>query len=276
MCAMISPEDAPTNGAENGAKARVQDLNDAELAARLAQAAGRVALAVRDGSLLEPRALGLAGDRLTNQFILAVLRELRPDDGILSEESVDTEERLSKERVWIIDPLDGTREYREGRADWAVHVALTIGGRPTAAAVALPSSNLLLRSDAPPAIPPSPAELRIVVSRTRPPAEAEQVARALGARLVPLGSAGAKAAAVMTGDADIYLHAGGQHEWDNCAPVGVALAAGLHAARLDGRPIAYNQADTLVPDLLICRSDLADKVAAALGGSPRIVPAGDA
>jgi 3'(2'), 5'-bisphosphate nucleotidase len=267
---MITPKDAPTNGAENGAGARVQDLNDAELAARLAEAAGRVALAVRDGSLLQPRALGSAGDRLTNQFILAVLRQLRPDDGVLSEESVDTEERLSKERVWIIDPLDGTREYREGRADWAVHVALTIGGRPVAAAVALPSSNLLLRSDAPPAIPPSPAELRVVVSRTRPPAEAEQVAWALGARLVPLGSAGAKAAAVMTGDADIYLHAGGQHEWDNCAPVGVALAAGLHAARLDGRPIAYNQADTLVPDLLICRSDLADKVAAALGRPSQI------
>jgi 3'(2'), 5'-bisphosphate nucleotidase len=243
-------------------------MTDAELAARVADSAGRIALAVRESAVLEGRALGQAGDQLTNQFILRALREARPDDGILSEESVDTAERLSKERVWIVDPLDGTREYVEGRSDWAVHVALTVSGRPVAAAVALPSRGQVLRSDAPPPPSPAQAELRILVSRTRPPAEAERVARALGAMLVPLGSAGAKAAAVLTGEAEIYLHAGGQHEWDNCAPVGVALAAGFHAARLDGSAILYNQSDTVVPDLLICRPELAARVAAALVGTP--------
>ncbi len=260
------PEKAPTNGAGYGATARVQDLTDAELAARIALGAGRIALAVRDSGLLGGAALGDAGDQLTNQFILRALRALRPDDAILSEESVDTAERLSKERVWIVDPLDGTREYRDGRADWAVHIALAIEGRPAAAAVAVPSQGLLLRSDAPPR-PAAPSDtLSIVISRTRPPPEAEQVAQALGAELVPLGSAGAKAAAVLTGEADIYLHSGGQHEWDNCAPVGVALAAGFHATRLDGSPLVYNRPETLVPDLLICRPELAERVRAALSG----------
>ena len=247
--------------------ANVDELSDVELAARLAEGAGRIALAVRDAGLLGGALLGQAGDQLTNSFIMGALRALRPGDGILSEESVDTTDRLAKERVWVIDPLDGTREYSEGRPDWAIHVALTISGRPAAAAVALPSKALLLRSDDPPPLQPMPARLRILVSRTRPPAEAECVARALGAQLVPLGSAGAKAAAVLMGEADIYLHAGGQHEWDNCAPVGVALAAGLHAARLDGSPLVYNQADTNLPDLLICRPELAEPVRAALSAA---------
>lgn len=242
----------------------MDELSDVELAARLAEGAGRIALAVRDSGLLAGAALGQAGDQLTNSFIMGALRALRPDDGILSEESVDTTERLSKQRVWVIDPLDGTREYREGRPDWAIHVALTIEGRPEAAAVALPAKGLLLRSDVPPPPADAPRRLRILVSRTRPPAEAERVALALDADLVPLGSAGAKAVAVITGEADIYLHAGGQHEWDNCAPVGVALAAGFHAARLDGSPLLYNQADTNLPDLLICRPELAEPVRAAL------------
>ncbi len=243
------------------------DLNDVELAARLAEGAGRIALATRASGLLGGSLLGQAGDQLTNNFIMGVLRALRPEDGILSEESVDTTERLSRERVWVIDPLDGTREYSEGRDDWAIHVALTIGGRPAAAAVALPAKALLLRSDDPPPLTVAPARLRILVSRTRPPIEAERVAQALGADLVPLGSAGAKAAAVLLGEAEAYLHAGGQHEWDNCAPVGIALAAGFHAARLDGSPLVYNQADTNLPDLLICRPELAEPVRAALFAS---------
>lgn len=244
-------------------------MTDAELAARLAEAAGRIALAVRASGLLAGASLGEAGDQLTNDFVMAVLRAHRPEDGVLSEESPDTADRLTRDRVWVIDPLDGTREYKEGRADWAIHVALTIGGTPVAAAVALPARNLLLRSDDPPAPPVPSGMLRILVSRSRPPAEAELVARALGAELVPLGSAGAKAAAVLLGEGDLYLHAGGQHEWDNCAPVGVALAAGFHAARLDGSAILYNQADTNVPDLLICRPELAGRVAAALSGTGR-------
>jgi 3'(2'), 5'-bisphosphate nucleotidase len=242
----------------------VNDLTDVELAARLAEGAGRIALAVREAALLEGAALGRAGDQLTNSFIMGALRALRPGDGLLSEESVDTTERLSKERVWVIDPLDGTQEYSEGRSDWAVHVALAVAGRPAAAAVALPARALLLRSDDPPPLGQAPPKLRILVSRTRPPAEAERVARALGAKLLPLGSAGAKTAAVLMGEGDIYLHAGGQQEWDNCAPAGVALAAGLHAARLDGSPLVYNRAATSVPDLLICRPELAERVRAAL------------
>jgi 3'(2'), 5'-bisphosphate nucleotidase len=173
-----------------------------------------------------------------------VLEAIEPDDGILSEESVDTEERLSKERVWIVDPLDGTREFSEGRDDWAVHVALTMAGQPVAAALALPARNVLLRSDRP--VPPAHRPARspiMLVSRTRPPAGAEQCR--------PRGRGRSRADGLCrrqggggdpTGEADIYLHAGGQHEWDNCAPVGVALAAGLHASRLDGSPIRYNQA----------------------------------
>ena len=242
----------------------MDDLSDAELAARIAEAAGRIALAARDSGVMSGTSLGAAGDCLTNSFILGALRENRPNDAILSEESVDTTERLSSERVWIIDPLDGTREYSEGRSDWAVHVALTVLGRPVAAAVALPVLGVLLRSDDPPLLQPANGRLRILVSRSRPPREAEQVADALGAELIPLGSAGAKAAAVLLGEGEAYLHAGGQHEWDSCAPAGIALAAGFHAARLDGSPLVYNRADTNLPDLLICRPELAARIGAAL------------
>jgi 3'(2'), 5'-bisphosphate nucleotidase len=244
-------------------------VTDAELAAALAEAAGRLALDLRADGLLSGAPLGAAGDRIANQFILAALALHRPEDGILSEESVDTTDRLTRERVWIIDPLDGTREFSEGRADWAVHVALTIGGCPAAGAVALPARGSLLRSDAPPPLPDRPHDpLRLLVSRTRPPAVAGQVAAALGAELVPMGSAGAKAAAVMMGEADIYFHAGGQHEWDNCAPAAVALAAGFNATRLDGSPLIYNQADTNLPDLLICSPPLARQVTELLA-APR-------
>lgn len=239
--------------------------DDAELAARLAEGAGRVAMAVRDSDLWRGEALGAAGDRMTNAFVMGGLAVSRPDDAVLCEECPDTAARLAARRVWIVDPLDGTREYAEHRGDWAVHVALTIDGAPAAAAVALPEWGLVLRSDRVATPDPGRATLRMLVSRTRPPAIAAQVARTLGAELVPMGSAGAKAAAVVIGEADIYLHSGGQHEWDNCAPVGVALAAGLHAARLDGSAIVYNRADTAVPDLLICRAELAEAVRVALG-----------
>jgi 3'(2'), 5'-bisphosphate nucleotidase len=240
-------------------------LTDAELAARLATGAGQVALAVRGSGLWSGTALGGAGDRMTNDFIIAGLAAARPEDAVLCEECGDVGERASSARVWIIDPLDGTREYAEERDDWAVHVALTLDGSPVAAALALPAKGVLLRSDMPPAAAPSRRERPImVVSRTRPPTEADRVARALGAQIVPMGSAGAKAAAVIQGEADIYFHAAGQNEWDKCAPVGVALAAGLHAGRLDGSPILYNRASPTVPDLLICRPEWVAKVRAAM------------
>ncbi len=230
-------------------------MTDAELAAHLADVAGQILLTVRGAGVIAGKALGDAGDATANQFLMAALRDQRPDDGLLSEESKDTPERLSKSRVWIIDPVDGTREYGEERTDWAVHIALSVNGVASVGAVALPGLGLVLRTDQPQKVPPAPERLRMVVSRTRPAKEAVAVAEALGAELIPMGSAGAKAMAVVIGQADIYLHSGGQYEWDSCAPVAVALAHGLHCSRIDGSPLIYNQADTYMPDLLICRTE---------------------
>lgn len=237
-------------------------MTDAELAAHLADVAGKLLIQVRDSGVLSLKALGKAGDATANQFLVHALREQRPDDGLLSEESKDTDERLGKGRVWIVDPVDGTREYGEQRTDWAVHVGLAIDGVASVGAVALPGLGVVLRTDQPVAVPAAPERLRMVVSRTRPAREATEVAEVLGAELVPMGSAGAKAMAVIRGDADIYLHSGGQFEWDSCAPVAVALAHGLHASRIDGTPLVYNQKDTYLPDLLICRKEHAERVLA--------------
>jgi 3'(2'), 5'-bisphosphate nucleotidase len=239
-------------------------MTDADLAAHLAEQAGRILLQVRASGMFSGKALGQAGDKTANEFLCHALREQRPDDGLLSEESKDTPERLAKSRVWIIDPVDGTREYGEERTDWAVHVALAIDGVPAIGAVALPGIGLVLRTDKPQVVPPVPGRLRMVVSRTRPAAEAVRVAGKLGAELVEMGSAGAKAMAVVRGEADIYLHTGGQYEWDSCAPAAVALAHGLHASRVDGSPLIYNQRDVSMPDLLICRKEHAQAVLEAI------------
>jgi len=237
-------------------------LTDAELAANLAEEAGRILLDLRTNGGLEGKALGEAGDRLANRYLLDRLAAERPDDGVLSEESRDTLERLFKERVWIIDPLDGTREYGEARPDWAVHVGLAVQGVAQVGAVALPGlgSGVVVRSDKP--VPPTnhAGAPRMLVSRTRPAAEALAVADALGCELVPMGSAGAKAMAVVLGQAEIYLHSGGQFEWDNCAPAAVAGAHGLHCSRIDGSALVYNQKDSYLPDLLICRQEWAEPV----------------
>lgn len=237
-------------------------MTDAELAAHLAQVAGRILVEVRDSAMFTGKALGKAGDETANQFLVHALRQQRPEDGLLSEESKDTDERLSKERVWIVDPVDGTREYGEARTDWAVHVALCGNGRPEIGAVALPGLDLVLRTDAPAELPEAAAKPRMVVSRTRPAAEAVSVSEAIGAELVGMGSAGAKAMAVVRGEAEIYLHTGGQYEWDSAAPAAVALAHGLHASRIDGSPLTYNNRDTYMPDLLICRPEWAERVLA--------------
>jgi 3'(2'), 5'-bisphosphate nucleotidase len=237
-------------------------LTDAELAAHLAEVAGRLLLEVRASGMLSLKALGKAGDATANQFLVHALKEQRPEDGLLSEEEKDNAERLSQSRVWIVDPVDGTREYGEERSDWAVHVGLAIDGVATVGAVALPGANAVLRTDRPGVVPAAPDTLRMVVSRTRPAREATEVAARIGAELVPMGSAGAKAMAIVRGEADIYLHSGGQYEWDSCAPVAVALAHGLHCSRIDGSPLVYNQADVYMPDLLICRKEHAEMVLA--------------
>ena len=238
--------------------------NDAEFAAHLAATAGKLLLKIRDNRQLSPPALGQAGDEAANRYLCDAIKEQRPDDGLLSEEEKDNPTRLSKSRVWIIDPVDGTREYGEGRADWAVHVALAIDGVPCIGAVALPSLDLVLRTDQPQPVAPAPETLRMVVSRTRPAPEALAVAKALGAELIPMGSAGAKAMAIVRGEADIYLHTGGQYEWDSCAPAAVTAAYGLHVSRIDGSPLVYNQANVYMPDLLICRKDHAPQVLALI------------
>lgn len=237
-------------------------LNDAELAAHIADVTGKLLITVRESGMLSLKALGKAGDAIANQFLCHALREQRPDDGLLSEEEKDNAARLSQSRVWIVDPVDGTREYGEARSDWAVHVALAIDGVASIGAVALPGQGLVLRTDQPGTVPSAPDILRMVVSRTRPAREATKVAARIGAELVPMGSAGAKAMAIVLGQADIYLHSGGQYEWDNCAPVAVALAHGLHCSRIDGSPLVYNQADVYIPDLLICRQEHAAMVLA--------------
>lgn len=230
-------------------------MTDAELARTLAVEVGALLLALRTEGR-DPRELGVIGDREANALILARLVAERPGDAILSEEAIDDRARCSAKRVWIVDPLDGTREYGEGRDDWAVHIGLAIDGRPALGAVALPAKGIVFCQQATQS--PRPAgRLRMVVSRSRPPQVAIDIAEQLGAELVPMGSAGAKAMAVVDGTADIYLHAGGQYEWDNCAPAAVAIAAGLHASRIDGALLSYNNPDPSLPDLLICRADLA-------------------
>jgi len=237
-------------------------MTDAELAAHLAQIAGRILIDVRDAGVFEGKTLGSAGDSTANEFLCHALRAARGDDGLLSEEEKDDTARCSKSRVWIVDPVDGTREYGEKREDWAVHVGLSIDGVASVGAVALPGmgGGLVLRSDAVSPLPKPPETPRFLVSRSRPAKEAVAVCKALGGELVPMGSAGAKAMAVVRGEAEIYLHSGGQYEWDSCAPVAVALAHGLHCSRIDGSPLRYNQTDTYLPDLLICRPEYADQV----------------
>jgi 3'(2'), 5'-bisphosphate nucleotidase len=209
--------------------------------------------------------LGRRGDAEANALILDRLNAARPGDFILSEEAADNPERCAASRVWVVDPLDGTREFGERLDDWAVHIGLAVDGVPFAGAVALPATHQIFATDDPPRpLPPLPARPRMVVSRTRPHPIVRAVAVAIGADLVPMGSAGAKAMAVVEGRAEIYLHAGGQYEWDNCAPVAVALAAGLHASRIDGSPLVYNCRDPLLPDLLICRPEYSKIVLAAV------------
>jgi 3'(2'), 5'-bisphosphate nucleotidase len=239
---------------------------DDRLAADLAAEAGRRLLVLRaEGG--DAGALRRDGDRRSHEFLTTELARLRPGDAVLSEEGADDPARLRATRVWIVDPLDGTREFGEpGRTDWAVHVALWEQGELTAGAVALPAQDKVL-STADPQAPPAPApsgRLRFLVSRTRPPEFAVRLAEKTGAELVPLGSAGAKAAAVICGDADAYVHSGGQYEWDSAAPVAVAVAAGLHASRIDGSKLLYNQTPPSVPDILICRAAIADTLLEAI------------
>jgi len=243
-------------------------VSDAELAARVAVEAGDLLLSLRQRyrDYYDPYALGDAGDMRANTLILDRLRTERPGDAILSEEAADDLSRVDADRVWIVDPVDGTYEYSmPGRSDWAVHIALwqrrgdSRSGAITDAVVALPARGEVYRTDTV-AAPPSRADgpIRITASASRPPAVLWRMRDELDIQLVRIGSAGAKAMAVVRGDVDAYVHAGGQWEWDSAAPAGVLWAAGLHATRLDGSPLIYNRRDPYLPDLLMCRPEVAD------------------
>ena len=252
------------------AEHRITD--DHRLAADLARRAGQLLVELRGrltGQGAPAAVLRAEGDRRAHELLVAELAAARPADAVLSEEGADDASRLDAERVWVIDPLDGTREFSEpGRTDWAVHVALVVGERPVAGAVALPALGVTLSTMDPPSLPPpGDGPPRLVVSRSRPPHQARVVAAALGADVVPLGSAGAKAMAVVRGEADAYVHAGGQYEWDSCAPAAVAEAAGCAVSRLDGSELRYNQPDVYLPDLVICRPELAEAVLAAIAAA---------
>jgi 3'(2'), 5'-bisphosphate nucleotidase len=236
--------------------------SDHDVARSIASEAGRLLLALRQECPgAAPAKMGAEGDGRSHDAIVRRLADLRPGDAVLSEEAPSDPGRLRASRVWVVDPLDGTREFGEGRGDWAIHVALVVDGQPVAAAVALPAlGSVLATRPAPPPVPPGGERVRIVVSRTRAPEVAERLRTELEADIVPMGSAGAKVAAVVCGRADVYVHDGGQYEWDSAAPVAVARAAGLHASRLDGSPLVFNRADPWLPDLLVCRRELAPAV----------------
>jgi 3'(2'), 5'-bisphosphate nucleotidase len=239
---------------------------DHEVSRQVAAEAGRLLVELRRSvpESADQRWLRDQGDARSHSMIMGRLAQLRPDDAILSEEGKDDQRRLRYRRVWVIDPLDGTREFGEPpRDDWAVHIALCVGGEPVAGSVALPAQDRVYTTADP--FPEAPAQsepLRMVASRTRAPAIVTVLASELGADLIHMGSAGAKAMTVVAGEADIYLHAGGQYEWDSAAPVAVAMAAGLHCSRIDGSPLVYNQANPYMPDLLICKRSIADRVLA--------------
>ena len=242
--------------------------SDDVLARDLAASAGERLLTIRASTPDDADQRRRAGDLGSQEYIATELARLRPGDAVLSEEAADDLARLKADRVWIVDPLDGTREFgEEGRVDWAVHVALWERGELTAGAVALPAQRTVLSTAEPPPGPPpsaAGAPLRLVVSRSRPPEFVTRLAGQIGAELVPLGSAGAKAAAVITGEVDAYVHAGGQYEWDTAAPVAVARAAGLHTSRIDGSGLGYNSEQPWMPDILICPVSLASLLLGAI------------
>lgn len=238
------------------------ELNDATLAQRLAQGTGEILKGVRNVGLLRGTELGKAGDALAQDWIARSLIQHRPNDAMLSEEAEDDLARLDNSRVWIIDPLDGTREYAGGRQDWAVHIALVENRKIIEAAVGMPDLGRVFSSSEVRAVAGARTN-RLVISQNTTPAIAEFIAEDLGMELVTMGSCGAKAVSVILGDNDVYVHAGGQYEWDNAAPVGIAQAAGLHTSRLDGTDLCYNRESPYLPDLVISRPDMADEILAS-------------
>lgn len=241
-----------------------EDVTDLEFAVRVANLAGKMLLEMQSRALalgVTPSQLKDMGDSHSQRLIGSLLRDERGEDAVLSEEAEDDHKRLSANRVWIIDPLDGTREYSEGRSDWAVHVALWIGGSLAVGAVALPGIGETYHSGMErKKVVEAGKPLRMAISRSRPSPLSTAIAKNLDATTLPMGSAGYKIGAVIRGEVDAYLHSGGQYEWDSAAPVTVAIRQGLHASRIDGSPLEYNRPDPYLPDLLVCRKELAPSI----------------
>lgn len=240
----------------------VRELNDHDLAYYLAEGIGAIATGSRAGGLLEGRPLARVANSVAHEWAEAVLHAHRPDDAILSEDFADDLSRLACSRVWILDVIDGTKQYATGRGDWAVHVALAVDGSVGAAAVGMPDAQRVFRADVCRYVD-GPMSGTIVVSRSTPPEGIETLAGTLGRSVRHMGSAGAKTISVLLGDADAYLHAGGHNEWDQAAPYGVAHSAGLHVSHLDGSPLRFNAKDSWRKDFLVCRPEIAEEVLAA-------------
>ena len=261
MTASFQPRGERGSSWQNTTVADAMSESDVELAVRLAGMAGQRLLDLRLGEGAAGDELRALGDAASQAMLAEILVKERPADAVLSEEAADDLRRLDDDRVWIIDPLDGTREFAEGRSDWAVHVALWRRDDDLIGAISLPADRIVLASEpAPVMLERRPGPLRLAVSRTRPPQIALDVAGELGFDLVPMGSAGYKIAAVLRGEVDAYVHSGGQYQWDSAAPVAVAVAAGAHASRLDGLPLRYNDVDVYLPDLVVCRPSLAGQL----------------
>lgn len=265
---------------------------DAELARTVAQGAGQLLLELRESyGEIEPddkeraNALRKEGDRASHEYIAAALSAARPDDAVLSEEGADSDVRLSASRVWIVDPLDGTYEYGQNRADFAVHIVLwnTEGqARLEAGVVDLPAQGLtrsVLDLDPQLGELPTNRPIRIVASRSRPPATLAQTVHHLsgslseagitheGVEVVDVGSVGAKVNEILSGRAEAYIHDTGFYEWDVAAPLNVAHHYGLHAEHIDGQPVVFNQMPPYVNNLVVARADLHGFVMDALRNS---------
>ena len=246
----------------------MDEPGDHEVAGLLAQEAGDLLLAVRDEGLSAGRAPWVVqdeGDRRAHEHLVTRLAALRPEDAVLSEEGRDDSARLGAERTWIVDPLDGTRDFaRPGSVEWAVHVALVVDGRPIAAAVALPASGALYGTGLSAATRPPDRDRPVVVTSRSQWGEAEEVAAAIGGLVRAFGSAGVKAMAVVAGNADVYVHPSGLYEWDVCAPAGVAVAAGLDVFGIDGSILEFNKPRPVVPGLVVSRPEYTERVLGAL------------
>lgn len=256
-------------------------MNDSELSRDVAIEAGRLLLDLRATyGDLDPADVDTANrlrkeaDRASHLLIADRISAARPDDVILSEEGKDDPARLVADRVWIVDPLDGTFEFGQGRSDFAVHIVLWVrdalsptGARLVASTVELPAQGLTRTDIDTPDVSfalPTDRPIRIVASRSRAPKWLPDAVAVLADRMgrevevIDVGSVGAKVNEILCGRADAYVHDTGFYEWDVAAPYAVAHRYGLHASHVGGEPIRFNQDPPYVTSLLVSIPTLLD------------------